>query len=317
MATDQGPVVLSALLRAELIRLRKDSGLTQEQVALDLDWSPSKLIRVEGGRSLVTKVDLDALLTEYGITSASHRERLQTLNRGSRERAWWAAYRESAHPTYVDYVGYEAGASFIRTFQWGTVPGLLQTPEYAEALTSNSVDAPRVGPAVKFRLQRQAEMAKRSAPPRQYFVVDEAVIRRHVGIREDPDIMPAQLRHIAERSEDDASLTFRVIPFKAGAHPGLAGPFTLLEFEGAMPDLLYLDAGREAYLFTGPDPRIGHYADDFEALLENSLSAAESIDLILRVAEEMSSLLLITNTSPADIYDNHQHLSQQFLPFIP
>ena len=88
MATDQGPVVQSALLRAELIRLRVGvAGLTQERLAQDLDWSPSKLIRVEGGRSSVTKVDLDALLTEYGLTSESHRERLQALNRGSRERA--------------------------------------------------------------------------------------------------------------------------------------------------------------------------------------------------------------------------------------
>ena len=151
MSTDQGPVVQSALLRAELIRLRKDSGLTQEQVAQNLDWSPSKLIGIEGGRSSVTKVDLDALLTQYGITSESHRERLQALNRGSRERAWWTAYKDGTNPTYFEYVGYEAGASFIRQFQSGAVPGLLQTPAYAEALTSNSVDAVRVK-AVKFRI---------------------------------------------------------------------------------------------------------------------------------------------------------------------
>src|ERR1700679_2521617 len=105
MATDQGPVVQSALLRNELIRLRKESGLTQEQVAGDLDWSPSKLIRVEGGRSSVTKVDLDALLNQYGITSESHRERLQALNRGARERGWWLAYRDEIHPAYLEYVG--------------------------------------------------------------------------------------------------------------------------------------------------------------------------------------------------------------------
>jgi transcriptional regulator with XRE-family HTH domain len=289
MATDQGPVVQSALLRAELIRLRKDSGLTQEQVAQDLDWSPSKLIRVEGGRSSITKVDLDALLTEYGISSESHRERLQALNRGSRERAWWAAYRgEGINPAYFEYVGYEAGAAFIRTFEWGGIPGLLQTPEYAEILTANSVDAVRVGSAVKFRLQRQTELARRSTPPRQYYVVDEAVIRRHVGISQDPAIMPAQLRHIADRAEHEESVTVRVIPFNAGAHPGLSGPFTLLEFDGPMPDLLYLDAGREVSLITGSDPRIGQYADDFEVLLENSLSAAESVELLLQAAEEMS-----------------------------
>src|ERR1700743_2342490 len=124
MATDQGPGGQSALLRAELIRLRKDSGLTQEQVAQRLDWSPSKLIRVEGGRSAITKVDLDALLSEYGISSESQRERLQVLNRGARERAWWASYREELDSGYVDYVGYEAGASFIRQFESGYIPVL-------------------------------------------------------------------------------------------------------------------------------------------------------------------------------------------------
>ena len=288
MATDQGPVVQSALLRTELTRLRKDSGLTQEQVAQSLDWSPSKLIRIEGGRSAITRVDLDALLKEYGISSESHRERLRELNRGARERAWWASYREELDSTYVDYVGYEAGAAYIRQFQQGYVPGLLQTPEYAQVLTANSVDAVRSGAAVKFRMQRQAELAKRSSPPRQYHIVDEAVIRRHVGIKQDPAIMPNQLRHIADRAASEETLTVRVVPFRAGAYPGLSGPFTLLEFDGAMPDLLYLDAGREVSLITGTDPRIGEYADDFETVLENSLSVAESIDLIRQAAEEMS-----------------------------
>jgi transcriptional regulator with XRE-family HTH domain len=288
MASDQGPVVQSALLRNELIRLRKDSGLTQDQVAADLDWSPSKLIRVEGGRSSITKVDLDALLTKYGISSESHRERLQAMNRGARERAWWSAYRDELNPTYLDYVGYEAGASFIRQFHGGIVPGLLQTPDYAKVLAANSTDAVRVAPAVKLRLQRQAELARRSTPPRQYYVIDEAVIRRHVGIKLDPAIMPDQLTHIADRAQHEELLTIRVIPFAAGAHSGLAGPFTLLEFEGAMPDLLYLDSGREASLITGSDPRIGQYADDFEVLLESALPATESIELIRRAAEDLS-----------------------------
>ncbi len=288
MANDQGPVVQSALLRNELIRLRKDSGLTQEQVAQRLDWSPSKLIRVEGGRSSITKVDLDALLHMYGITSESQRERLQALNRGARERAWWVDYREALDPTYLEYVGYEAGAAFIRQCQWGFIPGLLQTPEYAEILTANSVDAVRVAPAVKLRMQRQAELAKRSAPPRQYHVIDEAVLRRHVGISQDPAIMPSQLRHVADRAEREESLTVRVIPFTAGAHPGLSGPFTLLEFDGSLPDLLYLDAGRDVSLITGSDPRIGQYADDFEVLLETALPGAESIELIRQAAEDMS-----------------------------
>jgi transcriptional regulator with XRE-family HTH domain len=288
VATDQGPVVQSALLRAELIRLRKEGGLTQEQVAQNLDWSPSKLIRVEGGRSAITKVDLDALLTLYRVSSESQRERLQSLNRGARERAWWLSYRDDIDPVYIDFVGYEAGAAFIRQSQSGFVPGLLQTREYAEVLTANSVDAVRVAPVVNFRLQRQVELAKRSPPPRQYHVVDESVIRRHVGISQDPAIMPNQLRHIADRAESEDLLTVRVIPFSAGAHPGLSGPFALLEFEGAMADLLYIDAGRDRSLITGTDPRIAEYSVDFEALVENALPSDESIALIRQAAEEMS-----------------------------
>ena len=256
MATDQGPVVQSALLRGELVRLRRESGLTQEQVAAQLEWSPSKLIRVEGGRSAITKVDLDALLDRYGVTSESTRERLQALNRGARGRGWWDKYRDDVSPTYLNYVGFEAGAAFIRQFQSGFLPGLLQTVEYAEAVTVNSVDAIRVAGIVGLRRQRQSQLAQRDPRPRQYYVVDEAVIRRHVGIAKDPAIMPAQLREIADRAEQDDLVTVRVIPFEAGAHRGLYGPFTLLEFDGGLPDLLYIDAGRGEFasMVHGEDP---------------------------------------------------------------
>src|SRR5213075_667414 len=93
MASDQGPVIQSAVLRTELVRLRKERNLTQEQVATNLEWSASKLIRVEGGRSSITKVDLDALLGQYGVTSEVQRDRLQDLNRGARAVGWWNAYR--------------------------------------------------------------------------------------------------------------------------------------------------------------------------------------------------------------------------------
>jgi len=290
VATDQGPVVQSALLRGELVRLRKESGLTQEQVASDLEWSPSKLIRVEGGRSSITKVDLDALLTKYGVTSESTRERLHFLNHGARAAAWWNKYRDDVAPTYLNYVGFEAGAAFIRQSQSLFVPGLLQTEEYAEAVTVNSVDAVRVGAIVGLRLQRQTELAQRDPRPRQYYVVDEAVIRRHVGIAKSPDIMPDQLRHIADKAEQDELVTVRVIPFGAGAHRGLYGPFTLLEFDGGLPDLLYIDAGRGEFasMVTGNDPRVAEFQDDFELLLGDALSAEKSIELIRSVAEVMS-----------------------------
>jgi transcriptional regulator with XRE-family HTH domain len=290
VATDQGPVVQSAQLRGELVRLRRESGLTQEQVAADMEWSPSKLIRVEGGRSSITKVDLDALLSRYGVSSESTRERLQFLNRRAREHGWWDKYRDDVSATYLNYVGFEAGAAFVRQFESGFLPGLLQTADYAEAVTVHSVDAVRVGAIVGLRLQRQSELAQRDPRPRQYYVVDEAVIRRHVGIAKDPAIMPEQLRIVADEAERDDLVTVRVIPFKAGAHRGLYGPFTLLEFDGGLPDVLYIDAGRGEFasMVMGDDPRVAEYRDDFELLLEDALSAEKSVELIRSVAEDMS-----------------------------
>jgi transcriptional regulator with XRE-family HTH domain len=289
MASDQGPVIQSALLRGELVRLRKERGLTQQQVAVAMEWSPSKLIRVEGGGSSITKVDLDALLTKYGVTSESHRERLYALNRGAKERGWWDSYKESVTPEYLSYVGFEAGAAFIRQFQMGFIPGLLQTADYAEIVTSvASVEPELVATLVRLRIQRQSELSQRLVPPPLYFVLDEGVIRRHVGIKRNRAIMPNQLRSLADRTERDHLVTVRVIPFEAGAHVGLIDPFTLLEFEAGLPDVVFLDANRSAVMISGDDPRVAEFAEDFEELIEDALSVEESIKLMRSVADDMS-----------------------------
>jgi transcriptional regulator with XRE-family HTH domain len=289
MADDHGPVVQSAVLRGELVRLRRASQLSQYEVAHELHWSPSKLIRVEGGRSSITKTDLDALLDRYGVDSEAERERLHGLNRGARGAGWWDAYRNEVPGPYLDYVGYEAGTVFIRQFPGTVVPGLLQTAEYAESLTTRSVDPVQVGAVVNVRLQRQSELLRRSLPPRQYYVLDESVIRRHVGIERDPIVMPNQLRYIADAATGNEFMTVRVIPFNVGVHAGLGGPFTLLEFDGGLSDLLYLDTGRgEVAILTVNDPDVAEYADKFESLLDFALPEDESLEFIRNVAEEMS-----------------------------
>jgi transcriptional regulator with XRE-family HTH domain len=289
MATDQGPVVQSALLRSELVHLRKEGGLTQQQVAVTLEWSPSKLIRVEGGRSSITKVDLDALLTEYGVTSESHRERLHALNRGARVRGWWDRYRDDISQAYLSYMGFEAGAAFIRQFQIGFIPGLLQTAEYARVVSEmGSTDKDRITSFVELRMQRQSELMRRSVPPRQYYVIDEAVIRRHAGIKKDRSIMPNQLRIVADRVEHDDLVMVRVIPFEAGVHSGLFDSFTLLQFDGGLPDVLYLESARDEFKMTAEnDPQASKYAEDFEELWEIALSTERSVQLMRSVAEGM------------------------------
>ncbi|RFS81357.1 XRE family transcriptional regulator [Actinomadura spongiicola] len=288
MTSDQGPIVQGALLRAELVRLRKEKGLTQEQVAGQLEWSPSKLIRIEGGKNAITRTDLQALLTVYDVTSEARQERLQSLARGAREPAWWNKYKGEFDSSFLNYVGYSAGASYIRQFHGTVVPGLIQTPEYARVLATGRASEHGRVMAAKLRVERQQELAKRRNPPRQHCIIDEAVIRRHVGIKVDPAIMPTQLHHIADTAEGSDLLTVRIIPFKEGAHRGLEGPFSLLEFEGDLDDILYLERRVGAsVMVTGDDHRIPEYRDTFELLLEQSLSPDESIALLRQAAEDL------------------------------
>jgi transcriptional regulator with XRE-family HTH domain len=289
MAAGQGPVVQSALLRNELVRLRKDKDLTQEQVAGSLEWSTSKIIRIEGGKSSISKTDLQALLLQYGVTSQSRIDRLVELARGGRESAWWNAYKGDVSDAYIRFIGYEAGAAFIREYQSSVVPGGLQTAEYAQVLNIGQLGDIDVTRTAKLRLQRQAEMAKRAEPPWRYSIVDEAVIRRHVGIAVDPTIMPTQLRQIADTVEENERVSMRVIPFSAGAHLGLYGPFTLLEFDGPLSDVLYLEGGRApSVLATAEDPRVGEYRAAYETLLDLALPEDQSVELIRKVADELS-----------------------------
>lgn len=292
MATDQGPVVQSALLRGELIRLRQERRLTQEAVAHSLDWHPSKLIRIEGGKSNITTTDLRALLGEYGVTSEGRRERLQMLARGARQRGWWDAYRNVFDEGTLQFAGYVSGASVIRHFQNAAIPGPLQTRAYGQVLTANYVEASAVDRKIDFRHQQQKELDQRVEPPRRFYVLDEAVIRRHVGSRRDPNIMPEQLRQVAELADGNDLITVRIVPFSAGAYAGMEGPFVHLEFEGGPPELLYVEApsARQGQsTITTDEMTVSDYRAAFESILEEALPSGESIALLREAADQLAA----------------------------
>ncbi|GIH52326.1 transcriptional regulator [Microbispora rosea subsp. rosea] len=280
-------MINGALLRAELIRLRKTSKMTQEEVAKRLDWHTSKLIRIEGGRTGISKVDLEALVRLYGAAGGQELDRLIELNQGARSRAWWDEFKNDVTEAYLTYIGFEAGASRIRQFQPLAIPGLLQTKEYAETITTDP-DVVRLGQRVRLRLRRQDWLNKRQSPPQQKFILDEAVIRRHVGISKDPAIMPSQLRHIVDIVRERDNVEVRVIPFNVGAHAGmLRGAFTLLDFQDELGELLHMESSAAEITLTGDDPRIADARADFEALTEEALAPGESLDLIIDVASQM------------------------------
>src|SRR5947208_15414439 len=96
MAGDRpSPVVQRRRLRTELRKARQDAGRTQEQVAEAMDWSLSKLIRIEAGSVGISTNDLRALLALYQITDPTEVEPLVELARAARRKPWWAGYRDA------------------------------------------------------------------------------------------------------------------------------------------------------------------------------------------------------------------------------
>ena len=282
MADVQSPTVHQRRLRVELRRAREAAGLTQEQVAAALEWSLSKVIRIEAGAVRVSITDLRALLDHYNV-SADRITELSELNRAARERAWWSDYAKVLSPQYLEFVGYEAAASTLRQFHPLVIPGLLQTTEYAQALAeglSDPDERPVVSAAGEVRNRRQ-ELFDRENAPKCFFVFDEAAIRRQVG---GAGVMKHQLKHILGLVARP-TVTVQIVPFSAGAHPGMNGPFVILEFPDAEDDdVLYLEKGSGSLISRDVREDIVGYREAFERLRAISLSPEDSVALLGRLA---------------------------------
>jgi transcriptional regulator with XRE-family HTH domain len=296
-AESYGRVVQRARLTRELQGLRHARRETQEGVARAVDWSTSKLIRVENGTVGITRADLEYLLRHYEVTDENEVSRLAALALDARAPAWWDDYKVPDR-AFMSYVGYEAGASSIRITDGLLVPGLLQTEEYMRALAVTYPPAGGLETIVSLRKARQRGIAGRR--PDQIYILDEAVLRRRVG-----DDMPTQLHRLVELSAKP-EITILVIPFDAGPHFGMKGPFALLGFAPAtgLEDVLYLESARrgdlvqtggQIALASAGEARaaavdaekddIAEYRAGFEGMLEQALSVDASADLIERIAQ--------------------------------
>jgi transcriptional regulator with XRE-family HTH domain len=280
------PVVQRRRLRTELRRARLDAGLTQEQVATAMDWSLSKLIRIENGSVGISLNDLKAILAHYKITDEKRATELIALSRGARERSWWSDYRDLP-PRLVQLIEYESASFIIRNFQPMLIPGLLQTEEYATTTTRTlrpQATAQEVRTTVELRMKRQ-QLLQQSEMPLMFFIVDEGAVRRLVGGQE---AMRRQIRRLLGESEKP-TVTIELVPFSAGAHPGMQGPFMLFEFPDAEDDdALYLEGPSESRWNRDDPEEISSFRERFEVLRELSLGPQGSVDLLHRLLGELS-----------------------------
>jgi transcriptional regulator with XRE-family HTH domain len=289
MADGGSPLVQRRRLRAELRKARQatDPPLTQEQVAHEMDWSLSKVIRIESASSGISANDLKALLQLYGVKDSGQVDSLLALARAARERSWWSAYRDVAPTSLLQLIEYESAASVVRQFETTFIPGILQTEDYARAVIQDYYDerpgSERLRTLVDLRIRREDLFDADNRPSFQ-FMLDEAVIRRLVG---GSSVMRNQLRRLIEVA-NKPNVTVEVIPFSAGLHPGMNGPFEIIEFaDPSDSDIVFLESPRGDIVSDDPEETL-KYREAFEGLAKAALGPRDSLARIAKIADEMS-----------------------------
>jgi transcriptional regulator with XRE-family HTH domain len=268
-------------LGTELRRLRESSGVTIEFVAERLECSSSKISRIETGHIGASPRDVRDLLAIYGIDGATADELVQVA-REARQKGWWHAYGSVLTGAYV---GLEAAARRIKTFEGLVVPGLLQIPDYA--LTVIRAGRPD---STEQELERRLEVRSRRQsllsqddPVELRVVMDEAVFHRVVG---GVSVMARQLDHLVAMSELP-HVTVQMMPFEAGAHAGMDGAFVILEYEDAgYPDVVMAENAAGG-LFLEKDHEIARYRSLFDLIKSSALSPAATVDRIAAQAKEL------------------------------
>jgi transcriptional regulator with XRE-family HTH domain len=279
--------MLRRRLRTELRTARLDKGLTQEQVAKAMEWSLSKMNRIEKAKTGISANDLKALLPLYGVTDEERKEGLLTLARGARQPPRWRRYSDVAPVTLLELIDYESAATAVSQFEPMFVPGIMQTEEYALAVLrifyGEDSAAERVPALVDLRTRRR-DLLDGEGAPKFSFLLDESVIRRLAGSRA---IMSRQLTRMVDLA-DLANVTIQVVPFTAGPAPGMRGPFKVVEFDDS-PDenVVFLEGPRGDVISDDPE-ETRSYLETFARITQMALEPSESVSLLRKAAGEMA-----------------------------
>lgn len=282
--SSSGSMVRRILLGSQLRRLREARGVTREAAGYSIRASESKISRMELGRVGFKARDVEDLLTLYGVTDEAEREPLLGLARESSIAGWWHTYSDVLPAWFQTYVGLEAAASDIGTYEVQFVHGLLQTEDYAHAVVTaghkEKIPHEEIERRIALRLERQKLLLAENAP-RLLCVLDEAALRRRFG---GPGVMDAQLRHLAEISELP-NVRVQMIPFDLGGHPAESGAFTLLRFpESDLNDVVYLEQLTSA-LYLDKKDEVAEYDRVLRRLSGDGLSPKRTRERLHRIRQ--------------------------------
>lgn len=280
------PAATRRALGHQLRDLRLGAGLTVADAAGQAGFSPSRLSKIELAQAAVTVADVEELLAVYGAADPAQRTLLLDMTRDAGRREWWEG-RRAVPAKFAPYLGLEQVATSLQAYDTHLVHGLLQTPAYATAQISAArpdLLGHEVAALVEVRTRRQDILTRDSPPPPAFVsVMDEAVLRRHVGGRQ---VMHDQLRHLITAVAALPAVSLRVIPSSLGAHPGLDGPLAILQFEAGARPVAYVE-GQAGSLYMEKDDDLRRCAQTMHNIIAAAPSAEDSLTLITQIAEEL------------------------------
>lgn len=235
------PTVMRMVLGKRLQELRERAGLTYEEAAAQLDVTHSTIRRMEKAEVSLKILYVDRLLRTYGITEPTELHAFLALVREANQPGWWHRFRDVLPDWFSAYVSLEGEAALIRAYEPHYVPGLLQTEDYARAtLRAGQPHLPmaEIDRYVALRIERQALLTKPNAP-KLWVVMDETVFRRPVAR---PEVLRAQIDRLIQAAALP-NVTLQVMPFAAGPHPAMYGPFHIFRFRfRELPDIVYSES---------------------------------------------------------------------------
>jgi len=279
-----GPTVRRRRLGSELRRLRESQSIKLEEVAERLGLAPSTLSRIETGKAPTRTAYLNSMFEFYGVDDPGQRQILLEMAREGHRKGWWAVWDGVLPTGFGIYVGLEAEAASLRVYEAQVVHGLLQTEDYARAVMSTvrrRQTPDEIDRLVRLRMQRQ-EVLTRASPLELWIILDEAVLRRMEG---PSDIMHEQLSHLYEASQWP-NVTIQVLTFGSGLHPGMGGPFAIIEFpERFDPDVVYTEGVTGQAYMEERDREVRARSETFDLLRASALPPAESAVLIRSISE--------------------------------
>ena len=279
---DHDPLVQRDRLRAQVRRWREGAEETQKGLAKAMDWSPSKVVRIESGEVPISTNDLRVLLDHYHVTDPATVRATLDLARDSRGPSEFDAFADVLEGGFRAFLAYERSAIAIRAFHPSVIPGLLQVERYARALlAARALPQQHIDRFWESRAQRQ-DLHDVADPPHMVFLIDESAIRRMIG---DADTMVRQLRHLAAMAERE-HVTIRVLPFTSGMFPGVES-MSILEFDDVdLDDLVYVETSHDT-LRQGLEKTI-EFSELASRLEEHTLDEQSSIALINSQIEQLA-----------------------------